>query len=59
MIDGRITLYFGHDDRKTLKAVFARMIGRTKLFHSEAEFMRHCIRYTLAHDAALKDRQSR
>jgi hypothetical protein len=54
MIDGRITVYFGREDRKTLGNIFESQVGPERRFRSEAEFLRHCISYTLEHDKDLK-----
>lgn len=54
MIDGRITVYFGREDRQVLSEKFDLYVGTEKQFRSEAEFLRHCIRFTLENDKDLK-----
>lgn len=54
MKDGRLTVYFGGPDRKTMEKVINRSVKTDLRFRkSEAEFVRHCIRYALEHDKSL------
>jgi hypothetical protein len=53
MIDGRMTVYFGQEDRKVLQDLLASHVGPERQFRSEAEFFRHCISFTMEHDKEL------
>jgi hypothetical protein len=57
MRDGRLTIYFGQEERTGLEDTFKVKVGKGKSFRSEAEFVRHCIRFTLENDKELKKRR--
>ena len=54
MKDGRLTLYFGSEDRKVMQDILSRYVGADMRFRdSEAEFIRYCIRFTIENDKSL------
>lgn len=54
MKDGRMTVYFGAEDRKTMESIINRYVQTDLRFReSEAEFVRYCIRFTVENDGSL------
>lgn len=59
MKDGRLTVYFGSEDRKVMESIISRYVQADLRFReSEAEFIRYCIRFTVEHDKTLNGKKS-
>ncbi len=55
MKDGRMTVYYNQEERKLWDKEIKSLLERDLRFrNSEGEFVRYCIRWTLAHDKSLK-----